>query len=250
MLFPSDFTSFLAVRLAGGGLVWYSCWCLFGDKNIWPQTNSLRSGEAPKTRITAFSKMQGRKWGNRIGILLLYLCHNLWTAPIPHPPGRADKVLIQCLQSVYLELQLYVRHENLHHLYMSTYIAFNLNPLIHNYVPPPSTCIYHSHPQSSDLANPTNTPWQMQMHCLQSQPLDSPDYPDSKTIEMLLFNQCTQTPCRLWQVEHYLHSSHHPLAGADGNRKDSKFTFSNSSQTHRYSYSQITARLITFWNFS
>ena len=85
MLFPSDFTSFLAVRLAGGGLVWYSCWCLFGDKNIWPQTNSLRSGEAPKTRITAFSKMQGRKWGNRIGILLLYLCHNLWTAPIPHP---------------------------------------------------------------------------------------------------------------------------------------------------------------------
>ena len=79
---------------------------------------------------------------------------------------------------------------------------------------------------------------------------DSPDYQDSKTIEILLFNQCTQTPCRLWQVQHYLHSSHHPLAGADGNRKDSKFTFSNSSQTHRYSYSQITARLITFWNFS
>ena len=79
---------------------------------------------------------------------------------------------------------------------------------------------------------------------------DSPDYPVSKTIEILLFNQCTQTPCRLWQVEHYLHSSHHPLAGADGNRKDSKFTFSNSSQPHRYSYSQITARLITFWNFS
>ena len=81
-------------------------------------------------------------------------------------------------------------------------------------------------------------------------PDDSPDYPDSKNIEILLFNQCTQTPCRLWQVEHYLHSNHHPLAGADGNRKDSKFTFSNSSQTHRYSYSQITARLITFWNFS
>ena len=144
----------------------------------------------------------------------------------------------------------------------------------------------HNLQAGSDLANPTNTPWQMQMHCLQSQPLevhltsprltsplnmlrllldhyflysqktpprfpdDSPDYPDSKTIEILLFNQCTQTPCRLWQVEHYLHSSHHPLAGADGNRKDSKFTFSNSSQTHRYSYSQITARLITFWNFS
>ena len=147
----------------------------------------------------------------------------------------------------------------------------------------------HNLQAGSDLANPTNTPWQMQMHCLQSQPLevhltsprltsplnmlrllldhsflysqktpprfpddspDSPDYPDSKNIEILLFNQCTQTPCRLWQLEHYLHSSHHPLAGADGNRKDSKFTFSNSSQPHRYSYSQITARLITFWNFS
>ena len=30
----------------------------------------------------------------------------------------------------------------------------------------------HNLQAGSDLANPTNTPWQMQMHCLQSQPLE------------------------------------------------------------------------------
>ena len=52
-------------------------------------------------------------------------------------------------------------------------------------------------------------------------------------FEILQFNQCTQTPCRLWQVEHYLHFSPHPLAGSNGKRKDSKFTFSYYSKANK-----------------
>ena len=56
-----------------------------------------------------------------INTALMKTLHQLY---IPCPPttptaqAGADKVLIQCLQSVYLELQLYVPHENLHHLYI------------------------------------------------------------------------------------------------------------------------------------
>ena len=143
--------------------------------------------------------------------------HNLLTLPTqPTPPGRC-----RCIASNLNLLKYTSPHLDSPHL---EHAQITLRPLL--------LVFSENSPQISRF------------------PDDSPDYPDSKNIEILLFNQCTQTPCRLWQVEHYLHSSHHPLAGADGNRKDSKFTFSNSSQTHRYSYSQITARLITFWNFS
>ena len=70
-----------------------------------------------------------------INTALMKTLHQLYIPRQPTTPtaqAGADKVLIQCLQSVHLEVHLDVSNENLHHMYIPCYHA-------HPH-PPPSGC--------------------------------------------------------------------------------------------------------------
>ena len=105
--------------------------------------------------------------------------HHLY---IPCPPttpstqAGADRLLIQCLQSVHLEVHLGVHNENLQHLYRTPPPttswqvrtgANNIPPIVVyllSTVKSSITCLYHAtmttqHPQGTNAMPPFCTPW-------------------------------------------------------------------------------------------